>query len=62
MPMARSSLSMCTTWTRPSRGRFYLRELPPLRAIIPASSELALILVDGYVDLDRAGGCQRTAA
>jgi deoxyribonuclease V len=36
-------------------GEFYLRELPPLRAVIPVSGELALILVDGYVDLDPSG-------
>ena len=35
-------------------GEFYRRELPPLRAVIPAD-ELALIVVDGYVDLDRDG-------
>jgi deoxyribonuclease V len=36
-------------------GEFYQRELPPLRAVLPASSELALIVVDGYVDLDPGG-------
>jgi deoxyribonuclease V len=36
-------------------GEFYLRELPPLRAVIPATDELALIVVDGYVDLDPDG-------
>ncbi len=36
-------------------GEFYLRELPPLRAVIPVSGELALIVVDGYVDLDPHG-------
>ena len=36
-------------------GKFYLRELPPLRAVIPASGDLALIVVDGYVDLDPEG-------
>ena len=36
-------------------GEFYLRELPPLRAVIPASRDLALIVIDGYVDLDPAG-------
>ena len=36
-------------------GKFYLRELPPLRAVIPAADELALIVVDGYVDLDPDG-------
>ncbi len=36
-------------------GDFYLRELPPLRAVIAALDELALIVVDGYVDLDPGG-------
>ena len=36
-------------------GELYLRELPPLRAVIPAWSSLALIVVDGYVDLDPEG-------
>jgi deoxyribonuclease V len=36
-------------------GEFYRRELPPLRAVIPAADELALIVVDGYVDLDPGG-------
>ena len=36
-------------------GEFYLRELPPLRAVIPACGGLSLIMVDGYVDLDPDG-------
>jgi len=36
-------------------GEFYRRELPPLRAVIPRAGRLALIVVDGYVDLDVAG-------
>jgi deoxyribonuclease V len=36
-------------------GEFYQRELPPLRAVIPATDELTLIVVDGYVDLDPDG-------
>ncbi len=36
-------------------GEFYQRELPPLQAVIPRSGSLALIVVDGYVDLDAAG-------
>jgi deoxyribonuclease V len=37
-------------------GRFYLRELPPLRAVL-AGVALSLLVVDGYVDLapDRPG-------
>lgn len=34
---------------------FYLRELPPLRAVLQEAAGLALIVVDGYVDLDPAG-------
>jgi deoxyribonuclease V len=36
-------------------GEFYRRELPPLQAVIPRSGVLALIVVDGYVDLDADG-------
>ena len=36
-------------------GEFYLRELPPLLAVIPAGGGLCLIVVDGYVDLDPDG-------
>ena len=35
-------------------GQLYLRELPPLRAVIPAGGVL-LIVVDGYVDLNPGG-------
>ena len=46
--------------TAPYRpGEFYLRELPPLRTIIPASGDLALIVIDGYVDLDPMAGSAR---
>jgi deoxyribonuclease V len=42
--------------TAPYRpAEFYLRELPPLRAVLPEAADLALIVVDGYVDLDPAG-------
>jgi len=36
-------------------GEFYLRELPPLRAVCRGADRLALIVIDGYVDLDPAG-------
>jgi deoxyribonuclease V len=36
-------------------GEFYRRELPPLQALIPRSGRLALIVVDGFVDLDTKG-------
>lgn len=36
-------------------GELYLRELPPLRAVIPAGGGVSLIVVDGYVDLDPSG-------
>jgi deoxyribonuclease V len=36
-------------------GEFYLRELPPLRAVLAGCGELSLIVVDGYVDLDPDG-------
>jgi deoxyribonuclease V len=36
-------------------GEFYLRELPPLRAVLDGLDEMRLLLVDGYADLDPAG-------
>ena len=36
-------------------GEFYLRELPPLRAVLEDPSGLGLLVVDGYADLDPAG-------
>jgi deoxyribonuclease V len=36
-------------------GEFYLRELPPLRAVLADQAGLALIVVDGSVDLDPHG-------
>jgi deoxyribonuclease V len=36
-------------------GEFYLRELPPLRAVLHELSGLGLLIVDGYADLDPAG-------
>jgi deoxyribonuclease V len=36
-------------------GEFYLRELPPLRAVLQDLSGLGLLVVDGYADLDPAG-------
>lgn len=36
-------------------GAFYLRELPPLRAVLAGQEELGLVMVDGYADLDGRG-------
>lgn len=36
-------------------GRFYLRELPPLHAVLDGLSGLGLLVVDGYADLDPGG-------
>jgi deoxyribonuclease V len=36
-------------------GEFYLRELPPIRAVCRHAGPFALIVVDGYVDLDPQG-------
>ncbi len=33
-------------------GEFYLRELPPLRAVLAGLDGLGLLVVDGYADLD----------
>ena len=35
-------------------GESYLRELPPLRAVLEGLSGLGLLVVDGYADLDPA--------
>ncbi len=35
-------------------GEFFLRELPPLRAVLDAVHGLGLLVVGGYVDLDPA--------
>jgi deoxyribonuclease V len=36
-------------------GEFYLRELPPLRAVLHGIDGLGLLVVDGYADLDPGG-------
>src|SRR5215472_16955725 len=36
-------------------GQFYLRELPPLRAVLADLSGLGLLVVDGYAGLDPGG-------
>jgi deoxyinosine 3'endonuclease (endonuclease V) len=36
-------------------GEFYLREFPPLRAVLEDLSELGLLVVDGDADLDPGG-------
>ncbi len=36
-------------------GQFYLRELPPIRAVLAATRPLDLLVIDGYVDLDPTG-------
>ena len=36
-------------------GEFYLRELPPLRAVLDGLRGMTLLVVDGYADLDPAG-------
>ena len=36
-------------------GRFYLRELSALRAVLAGVEALEVVIVDGYVDLDPAG-------
>jgi len=41
---------------RPYRpGEFYLRELPPLHAVLDNLNQMALLIIDGYADLDPAG-------
>jgi deoxyribonuclease V len=36
-------------------GQFYLRELPPLHAVLDGLTGMTLLVVDGYADLDPAG-------
>jgi deoxyribonuclease V len=36
-------------------GRFFARELPALRAVLSGLAGLAVVVVDGYVDLDATG-------
>lgn len=36
-------------------GQFYLRELPPLRAVLDGFGRLGLLVIDGYADLDPGG-------
>jgi deoxyribonuclease V len=36
-------------------GQFYLRELPPLLAVLDGLGRLDLLVIDGYVDLDPGG-------
>lgn len=36
-------------------GGFWRRELPPLRAVLDGVAGLALLVIDGYVDLDPGG-------
>jgi len=36
-------------------GEFFLRELPPLRAVLAHVPNLALLVIDGYADLDSGG-------
>ena len=36
-------------------GRFYLRELPPLRAVLDGLDQMTLLIIDGYADLDPDG-------
>jgi deoxyribonuclease V len=36
-------------------GRFYLRELPAINAVLATTNPLDLLIIDGYVDLDPHG-------
>ena len=36
-------------------GQFYLRELPPLRAVLDGLDQMAVLIIDGYADLDQDG-------
>jgi len=46
----------CVPEVAPYRpGQFFLRELPPLRAVLATAGTLRLVVIDGYADLDPAG-------
>ena len=36
-------------------GQFYLRELPPLHAVLDGLDGMSLLIVDGYADVDPGG-------
>jgi deoxyribonuclease V len=36
-------------------GKFYRRELPPIRAVCAGAGRFAMLFIDGYVDLDPLG-------
>ena len=42
-------------------GQFYLREIPPLRAVLDRLTGLGLLVVDGYVGLDPVVGPARVS-
>jgi deoxyribonuclease V len=46
---------MCRMSASYRPGEFYLRELPPLRAVLDGLSGLGLLVVDGYADLGPGG-------
>ena len=58
-PPSRTCWPNAPRWYRGCRptgpGEFYLRELPPLRAVLDDLSGLGLLVVDGYADLDPDG-------
>jgi len=53
--IAWSNTTMTATTAAYRAGEFWRRELPPLRAVCRDVAGLALLVVDGYVDLDPAG-------
>jgi len=50
---AKTAMTATAAEYRP--GEFWRRELPPLRAVFHGVAGLALIVIDGYVDLDPGG-------
>jgi len=36
-------------------GQFYPRKLPPLRAVLDGLDQMAVLIIDGYADLDQDG-------
>ncbi len=52
---SRSGRRSCADVAPYRPGRFFERELPPLRAVLAGVTGIELLVVDGYVDLDPDG-------
>ena len=53
--LAATGSSWCLRSQPYQPGRFYLRELPPLHAVLDGLTGMTLLVIDGYADLDPDG-------